>query len=99
MPLFTIEDIKDFKNNKFIEIPERFNTESWIYAFQENPMIYGIIKSQFSFNYFEKLIFSRKYESASINLNSDISNKEKLLSRKMVKKISSAILESLITGG
>ena len=95
-PLFTISDIVELKSNKFIEIPERFNTESWIFAFQENPIIYEMIKSHICLNFFEKLIFSRIIEADNMSFNSDILNKEIGLVRKMLKRISISILESLI---
>jgi hypothetical protein len=93
--LFEIEDIKEFRLNKFIEIPERFNTDSWIYAFQENHNIYKVIQDQFNFNYFEKLIHSRIFEASNIVLNNDISSKEKAFVNSVSKIISNNIKESL----
>ena len=95
-PLFTIGEIQEFKNNKFNEIIEKINSDSWIYGFQENPMVYGIIKSQFCLNYFEKLVFSRLFEADHIYFNNDLIKRETLLVNKMIKKISIAINESIL---
>jgi hypothetical protein len=93
--LFEVNDIKEFRLNKFIEIPERFNTDTWVYAFQENHNIFKVIQDQFNFNYFEKLIHSRVYEASNIVLNNDIASKEKAFVNSVSKLISNNIKDSL----
>jgi hypothetical protein len=95
--LFEISEIKEFRLNKFVEIPERFNTDTWIYAFQENHNIFKVIQDQFNFNYFEKLIHSRLFEASNIVLNNDIASKEKAFVNSVSKIISNNIKESLST--
>jgi len=95
--IFSIDDIREFKLNKFIDIPERFNSEGWVHAFQENNAIYKLIKNQFNFSYFEKLIRTRIFQADFLIPNNEICVNEKSFINKVYKKISSSIKESLQT--
>jgi hypothetical protein len=93
--IFSISDIKEYRLNKYIEIPERFNTETWIHAFQENNLCYKIIKDQFNFGFFEKLLRTRLVEADNISFNVEICIKEKIFINKVYRLVSSGIKDSL----
>lgn len=95
--IFSISDIKEYRLNKYVEIPERFNTETWMYAFQENNLCYKIIKDQFNFGFFEKLIRTRLVEADNISFNVEICVKEKIFINKVYRLVSTGIKDSLFS--
>ena len=93
--LFTLNDISEFRLNNYLDIPQKFNDEDWIYAFQDNPKIYDNVKNSFSLKFFHKLIKTRLNEAKQMKLNQDICYKEKNLVDQVYTKISNIIQSSL----
>ena len=93
--LFTLNEISEFRLNNYLDIPQKFNDQDWIYAFQDNPKIYNIVKNSFSLNYFEKLMKMRLNEAKVLKLNQDIFYKEKNFVNQVYKRIEKIIQNSL----
>ncbi len=93
--LFNISDIQNWKLRNFNETLNLFNDENWIFAFQENSISFEIIKNQFQFNLYEKIINLKLLEAQDIIINIEIGTREKAYINQLYRSISSSIRESL----
>ena len=58
--IFDLKDINEYKLNNFIEIPQKFKYENFVYAFQENPLVNKILKNHFCFFFLKKKLKHNK---------------------------------------
>lgn len=93
--LFEIAEIQKWKASAFNGVIESFSDENWIFAFQENSVCFEIIKNQFQFNLYEKLINLKLLEAQDIVINSEICVKEKVYVNQLYRAISCSVRDSL----
>ena len=93
--IFDLKDINEYRLNNFIEIPEKFKYDVFVYAFQDNPKVNKILKDHFCFSFFRNEINQRLAEGKEIVINGDICLKEKKLIDKVSSKVNEKIKNSL----
>lgn len=95
--IFDLKDINEYKLNNFIEIPQKFKYENFIYAFQENLLVNKILKNHFCFFFFKDEIQTRLFKANQIIINGDICGREKDIIDKIQGQIKKKIKVSLDT--
>ena len=76
-------------------IANLFLQDSWLYCFQDNYSVYMILKNQFNFFLYEKIIYSRIYEGNNLQYNS-IEMMEKKHTEYVHKQVTAVINESVV---